>query len=281
MKTIVMLLVLVCSVSLAHTDLEKGRYVDGILMRTMYVASDDSWALEGRDPDPHNVLGSWEGFLGRPGGEGWTSGWSMAERRAAFDWYLERLSTTNCCCMSSLDKSKVFIAFATCKKFAYTNAVPMLRGAALNPNCVHRDLAIEVGVDYGNVSPQTTDFVETVVTNMSGYTREERAVACSRYASKVLSMSPTNSHDVVVRDAALRCLYRNRYAGVVSANMLDKLFVSKIDGYEYSSNRLEYARFVLACPERRRNHEKKYVTITNQLLSSEHPLAQLTIGEGK
>ncbi len=279
MKAIVVLLVFMSCVGYSHTDAEKRRYVDAILTRTANVASDDNWASEGRDPDPNNVLESWEGFLGRPGGNTWVGGWSIAERRAAFDWYLETLTTTNSLSFSDNDKVKVFMAFGTCKRFSYTNSVHLLRRAALNPNCVHRDLAIEIGVDLGDVGPSATEFVETIITNGAGYTREERVTACCCYADKVLSMVPSNDNEVVARDAAVRNLYKNRFVGgVIGANALDTLFVSQIGGYEYSSNRLENAKFVLASPECRSRTVKKYTAITNQLLSSGQPLRWINVG---
>ena len=279
MKVILLLSLLVCFVGFAHTDAEKSRYVDGILMSAMYVASDDNWASEGRDPDPDNVLSTWEGFLGRPGDDSWTSNWSMEERRAAFDWYLGQLSTTNCLAFSSLERGKVLTAFARCKRLAYTNSVPLLRRAALNPNCAYRDLAIEIGVDLGDVGPSTTEFVETIITNVAGYTRDERVMACCCYVDKVLSMVPSDNHEVAARNTAVRNLYKNRFVGgVIGANALDALFVSQIGGYEYSSNRLENAKFVLASPECRSRTVKKYTAITNQLLSSGQPLRWINVG---
>ena len=282
MRAIVVLLVFMSCVGYSHTDVEKWRYVDAILTRASMVASDDNWASEGRDPDPNNVLSSWEGFLGRPGGDTWAGGWSIAERRAAFDWYLEILTITNSLAFSSNDKGNVLSAFARCKRLAYTNAVPLLRRAALNPNCAHRDLAIEVGVDLGDVGPSSTEFVETIITNVVGYTRDERVMACCCYVDKVLSMVPSDNHEVAARNTAVRNLYKNRFVGgVIGANALDALFVSQIGGYEYSSNRLENAKFVLASSECRSRTVKKYTAITNQLLTSGRPLVLLTIGEGE
>ena len=282
MRAIVVLLVFMSCVGYSHTDAEKWRYVDAILTRASMVASDDNWASEGRDPDPNNVLSSWEGFLGSPGGGTWAGGWSIAERRAAFDWYLEILTITNSLAFSSNDKGNVLSAFARCKRLAYTNAVPLLRRAALNPNCAHRDLAIEVGVDLGDVGPSSTEFVETIITNVAGYTRDERVMACCCYVDKVLSMVPSDNHEVAARNTAVRNLYKNRFVGgVIGANALDALFVSQIGGYEYSSNRLENAKFVLASSECRSRTVKKYTAITNQLLTSGRPLVLLTIGEGE
>ena len=221
MKTMTLLLVFLSCVGYSHTDEEKSRYVNGILEGALYVASDDNWSVEGRDPDPDNVLSTWEGFLGRPGGDSWVSGWSLAERRSAFDWYLATLATTNCLAFSSMDKRKVLLAFARCKRLCYTNAVPFLRGAALNPNCVHRDFAIEFSLELGRVDVPTTRFVETIMTNLSAFTRVERGIACGVYADKILNSSPWKATDVEVRNDALRSLYRNRMVDVAGVNMLD------------------------------------------------------------
>ena len=47
-----------------------------------------------------------------------------------------------------------------------------------------------------------------------------------------------------------------------------------------SSNRLEFANFVLGHPDARDFNIRKFTSVTNQLLSSGQPLVQLDIGEG-
>ena len=279
MRAIVVLLVFMSCVGYSHTDVEKWRYVDAILTRASMVASDDNWASEGRDPDPNNVLSSWEGFLGRPGGDTWAGGWSIAERRAAFDWYLEILTITNSLAFSSNDKGNVLSAFARCKRLAYTNAVPQLRRAALNPNCAHRDLAIEIGVDLGDVGPSSTEFVETIFTNTVVFSRAERGYAAGVYACKVMKTSPQGGMASSNVSAAVGMFYRNRMVDRAACLPIDDLLCAKLDGYVSSSNRLETLKYILSLQGLDNEIKTEFTATTNRLLSSDHPLVQLTIGE--
>lgn len=277
MKKVLLFVFLGSYVCLAFTDTEKSRYIRDTLTGVLLVSSDDTWSMEERNPDPHGVLSSWEGFLGRPTNE---SPWSLTERRAAFDWYLNELATTNALMMSALDRRLVKVALTRCKSLSYTNAVPFLQRAALNPNGAYRNFAIEFSLELGRVDVPTTRFVETIMTNLSAFTRVERGIACGVYADKILNSSSLEATAVEVRNDALRSLYRNRMVDVAGVNMLDTLFVSSFAGYEFSSNRLEFARFVLTHPNRIEANTRKFTAITNQLLSSGRPLVQLTIGEG-
>ncbi len=278
MKAIVVLLVFMSCVGYSHTDAEKWRYVDAILTRTANVASDDNWASEGRDPDQNNVLESWEGFLGRPGGNTWAGGWSIAERRAAFDWYLETLAMTNSIAFPDDDKVKVFMAFGTCKRLAYTNAVPLIRRAALNPNCVHRDLAIEAGVDLGDVGPSSTEFVETIVTNTVVFSRSERGYAAGVYACKVRNMNHAGGMASSNVSAAVEMFYRNRMVDRAACLPIDDLLCAKLIGYASSSNRLETLKYILSLQGLDNEIKAEFTATTNKLLSSDQPLRQINVG---
>ena len=117
MKVIVVLLVFMSWVGYSHTDAEKRRYVDAILTRTANVASDDNWASEGRDPDPNNVLESWEGFLGRPGGNTWVGGWSIVGGTQSQPCSLyDEMADAMSCSTSSTVSTKSWISVARRKK---------------------------------------------------------------------------------------------------------------------------------------------------------------------
>ena len=111
------------------------------------------------------------------------------------------------------------------------------------------------------------------------FTREERGCACGHYIDRLLKL-PDGTQSRQTTEKSIQTFYRHRLYDVAGSHMLDKLFVSKISGYEYSSNRLEHANFVLCHPDRRDFHRQKFSAITNQLLSSGQPLRQLTIDEG-
>lgn len=219
-----------------------------------------------------------------------TNDFTFAENRAAFDYFLTTLATNDCqrgvSHLTSADEMRSLWAeedayrglFMLLKDIGYTNACPHLRGLALNPRGIMRVDAIKLAVQLGAVDSEATGFVENIITNSAdclGW--RERGYAYSEYAKKVHSCS--NRNDVC--EHAAEMFYRNRWMDWRIAPSCDTVLSSVIDGYAQSSNRLEYANWVLRSTQGLGwGAYSRFVSITNQLLSSGQPLRQLTIGEG-
>ena len=73
----------------AHTTSESNMVVRCALLHVAYGGSCQPH-LEVPPPD-YEPPNTWHGFLG-----GDTNGWTLAEKKAAFDWYLRTLGTKNC-----------------------------------------------------------------------------------------------------------------------------------------------------------------------------------------
>ena len=254
---------------LAHTLAETNAVIRGALGNFVCYSARGIGDLP-RRVSPTEVPSTWSGFLGGHLNDGWT----LEEKKAAFDWYLGTLGTNDCVALSGWDKGLVRAALVQCKSLHHTNCVPAMKALALNPRGIQRQRALTLAIEFGNIDEDMVVFVESIMTNSASYTIEERGVAVGKFSSKLLASNATNSVD------AVRMLYHHRQLGLAGVNMLDNLFSARIGGYAMSSNRLEFANFVLGHPDARDFNIRKFTSVTNQLLSSGQPLVQLTIGEG-
>ena len=210
-------------------------------------------------------------------------GWTPEGKRAAFSSFLEEMGSFD---FSGKDRRHIYtavLALGQYRRMNYTNALPAIRRLALNPTFPSEPSwrwdAIKMVIEQTGATEDGLHFVETILTNKTVFTREERGCACGHYIDRLLKL-PDGTQSRQTTEKSIQTFYRHRLYDVAGSHMLDKLFVSKISGYEYSSNRLEHANFVLCHPDRRDFHRQKFSAITNQLLSSGQPLRQLTIDEG-
>jgi hypothetical protein len=260
---------------LAHSPAETNNLVRGMLASIVFAANDN--LLAGRPwIGSREAPVTWPGFLGRDESHGWT----LAEKKAAFAWYLSTLGTTDCKSLSALDRQCVRVALDQCRTLNYTEAASSLKALALNPRGICRDDAIELAIRYGTIDDSMTIFVESIITNSGHYSFRERGRASDQYAWRLFSFNATNSVQREIRDAGVRMFYRNRLSESGETSMVDKLFLKYIDGYGSSSNRLIFAINSFSYPVCSELFGEYFTSVTNQLLSSGRPLVQLDIGEG-
>ena len=209
-----------------------------------------------------------------------TPGWTHEEKKAAFGYYLSTLGTNDCVSMSGFDKKMILVAVNHCLELKFTEAWPSMKALALNPRGIERALAIETAITLGPVDDAMTDFVEQIGTNVASYGYVERGTYCF-YQQRLAAIPATNATEVAVRDRAVRRFYNHRIgpsaAGAVSR---DFLFRDYIEGYAQSSNRLEFANYVLTNAECQSHVRRYFTSITNQLLSSGQPLRQVNLDAG-
>ena len=199
---------------------------------------------------------------------------------AAFDWYLSTLGTNDCQSMDHFGRTDVMVAVGKCEQFDYTNSAPALKALALNPRGGCREDAIALTIRFMPVDDAMTEFVETIMTNSTGYSLQERGTASCRYADRLLSFNATNEAQSNIVQRAVLMFYRNRLAASASYSIVDRLFVRNIDSYEMSSNRLEHALNALSLPNCVSPARRTFTSVTNQLLSSGQPLPWIEVGTG-
>ena len=253
-----------------HTPAETNELVSAMLGNVLFFAS-DNW-VDNAGISSREAPVTWPGFLGRDESHGWT----LAEKKAAFEWYLSTLGTNDCMALRGKKRHYVSIAVDQCRVLNYVEAVPLLKAIALNPKGICRQDAMKLVIKFGSVDDTTTEFVETIITNVSGYSSGERVECYWEYAKKLQQDPCTNGTCA----SALSMFYRNRKVSGTGAATLDRLFSDKIVGYANSSNRLDTALSMLMVTNMRPQFVEYFVGVTNQLLSSGQPLPWINVGGG-
>lgn len=258
----------------AFSPAETNRVVRKLVYRAMRLSGCHTIPDEGTPYNPDEDLGTWHGFLGVDE----TNGWTVVAKKAAFDWYLSTLGSCDCRSLSRRDKLLVLNAVEMCGMLAYTNAVPDLKALAYNANGIYREEAIKTVLNFSSVDDATTLFVEGIVTNDVKFGMVERGDACGVYAHNIMTRQATNDVQRAAKERAWKMLYRHRMLDLIGTGILDSLFVSQIQGYESSSNRLEFAEYVLSHPDSDSDDIRRFTSVTNQLLSSGQPLPWIEVG---
>ena len=208
--------------------------------------------------------------------------WTPKEKKAAFDAFLEGMGRHDYSSETNDFQSVTELAVSQCAFMNYTVALPWIKELFLNPTCSHR---VRMHV-IRNVVPmlplnlESISFAEQVFTNTTVFAVKERGFLCDFYISRMLE-GATNGlcTTSLVQESASR-FYQYRKIDATGGLTFDELFAKGIEGYSTSSNRLDFALFILTnsgCDPYDRKH---FTAVTNQLFSSGQPLRQLTIGEG-
>ena len=177
---------LLASVGYAHTESETNAVAKSML-EFILLSVNDNLDDVGDDVE-YEAIATWPSFLALGESEGWTP----PEKKAAFAWYLSMLGTNDCTSLSATDQELVRIALSKCEEFDYAEAVASYKALALNPKGIYRYRAIELAVKYSPFDDSTTEFVETIMTNLTSYSIRESGAASCQYANKLLSYNATN-----------------------------------------------------------------------------------------
>lgn len=209
-----------------------------------------------------------------------TNGWTRTECEMAFDKYLSWISTNNMSAVDSQDRMFARGALAQCRDMKYTKALDTIRTYALNTTAIDRVTVIGRAVQFGGVDEASASFVEAIVTNKAQFSYHDISWAIPAYCDKLRSVNTNDAEAVAIRARGARLFYANRLDWQDSS-ALDDLFVAAFPGYDFSSNRLEYANHVLSWTTNSdwRAMRDHFVAITNQLLFSGQPLNVITVGE--
>ena len=257
--------------ALPHTENEKlevGRYMARFVKaRTSYDHIDEALANYREWSRP-------EVFFGIN-----IDGWTVDEKKDAFDAYIRYIATTNCANEESPDHVASISAIEQCCWMSRTNELASIRQFVLNTQHPYRFLITKPVIELGGLDNASIDFAEAVATNVTEFSRGERGVAFGMLSKK---LSQANVGDLDVSNACNRItsmFYRNKQLSVAGALSIDKLLAERLNGYAASSNRLETALFVLSQTNRTDRVTEHFTTVTNQLLSSGQPLNMITVGE--
>ncbi len=270
---------LYCLTASAHTESEylyKARDMIGTLLSSGWDSEEEMLEnQQSNDPLYHWNYTSQDDFFGFFV----TNGCTRAECEMAFDKYLSWISTNNMSAVDSQDRMFARGALAQCRDMKYTKALDTIRTYALNTTAIDRVTVIGRAVQFGGVDEASASFVEAIVTNKAQFSYHDISWAIPAYCDKLRSINTNDAEKVAIRARGARLFYANRLEWP-DASALDDVFVAAFPGYDFSSNRLDYANHVLSWTTNNdwRAMRDHFVAITNQLLSSGQPLSVITVG---
>jgi len=271
---------LYCLTASAHTEgeyLNKARDMIGTLLSSGWDSEEEMLEhQQSDDPLYHWNYTSQDDFFGFFV----TNGWSRSECEVAFDKYLAWISTNDMTAVDSQDRMFARSALGQCEAMKYAKALETIRAYAMNTTAIDRVSVIDTAVRFGGVDDASASFIDTIVTNKAGFSYHDISWAIPSYCNKLRSINTNDAAAVAIRARGARLFYANRLEWK-DASALDDLFVAAFPGYDFSSNRLEYAAHVLSWTTNNdwRAMREHFVAITNQLLSSGQPLDVITVGE--
>ena len=271
---------LYCMTAFAHTDSEylyMARDMIGTLLSSGWDSEEEMLEhQQSDDPLYHWNYTSQDDFFGFFV----TNGWTRGDCEMAFDKYLAWVSTNDMSAVDSQEKMFARSAFAQCRDMKYTKALDTIRTYALNTTAIDRVTVIGRAVQFGGVDEASASFVEAIVTNKAQFSYRDISWAIPAYCDKLRSINTNDAEKVAIRARGARLFYANRLEWP-DASALDDVFVAALPGYDFSSNRLDYANHVLSWTTNNdwRAMRDHFVAITNQLLSSGQPLNVITVGE--
>ena len=269
-KRILLFSALISLSALSHTESEKldtARYMVNVV--------DANTSFDTISDAPAHIL-EWsrpEVFFGIN-----INGWTVDEKKNAFDAYIRYIATTNCADEESPDHVASISAITQCCWMSRTNELESIRQFVLNTQHPYRNRITGSVLELGGLDNESIDFAEAIATNTVAFGRSERGRAFGVLWKK---LSQANIGDSVASNACNRItgmFYRNKQLSVAGALSIDKLLAERLNGYAASSNRLETALFVLSQTNRVARVTEYFEAVTNQLLSSGQPLEVLDVG---
>lgn len=207
---------------------------------------------------------TWNGFLG----EDETNGLTRAAKKACFDWYLNFIAT-NTCALTAEQTNLAMVAVSQCSDLTYTNAWRSLVGMTRNPLLPLRDQAGVMAMTFTPNSDILLSLGMEAYKNSIQLSVADRAWIVDAFADRLSLLDDMRSARVVNR------IFLDRANECQAAMAFDRLFVSRVPGYEYSSNRLETARAILRNPDSWDFQNDYFADVTNRLLNAARPLVEV------
>ena len=274
MKSEKTLLVVACCIigwaipALSHTAAESNAVV-----RSMLSMADHFWiSLLHLDDSVLNwpaTPETWNGFLQL----GINKGWTLEEKNAAFDWYLESMSRQDIQALSPRNKDLLLTAVFQCEKHCHTNSYLSLERLAVNASGRLREDAMRTAIACAPLDDALLSFTENVATNSVVFELKERYFGLAKLRDK-FGMVPVNAD---MTNKVIGLYYRLRNDGYISI-CCDGVLTNRLDGYAMSSNRLDVARNMLSLTNIHPRVIAYYVGVTNELISSGQPLRRINVG---
>ena len=234
-----------------------------------YAAMDNEDDLDADEEYPVRYT-DWNGMLDAVALPGLT----RQDKDAALTGYLMAQSTNSLSSVDAEERELIRIALCECRDLNHTNTLPIVRNFFLNPTALYMDEPAYLYYRWASVDDDFVFVTRSFLSNTSVMARESKPTDLLYLGNAINRHKEALGKDTAYTNA-VNLVYQFRGLCPESAIALDRLYITQIDGYALSSNRLETVRGWLEstnCTSEVRAH---CAAVTNQLMNVGHPLAEV------
>ena len=282
--TIYIIFAIISYTAFAHTQEECVRYASEIVdMMLIAPEWDDCIDEESTDEEIEVLYPTMDSAFesGMPSNS-CAYGWTVSERRQAFDDFIQSISSTNRTIASKEYLNVGAYALLCSTEKGYTNIMPQVK-AIISSHCAPcKDSALTYLLRLEEPSDELTDIIIGVQSNKTDFTMHDRRRAMGNYVRSLCSVAADMPS--VVSNAAVR-FYANR-AVVDQMRALDMLLLNTYPNYAISSNRFDIASTAInQIPDDSTEFFdiklKEYFTaVTNSIIKSSQPQCEISALRG-
>ena len=199
-------------------------------------------------------------------------GWTIAEKKAAFDSYLSTFPSIADEGLRSNAGVEAAYVLNFCVEKGYTNALGCAKEvlAATNTPAICKRVAADMFKKFADSSDETMEYIQCVLTNANCLSDYNARIAFFDSSIVKLNAACDRGATNVVRRVASTLL--GALNGDPASMSLDALLLRVCEGYGGSSNRLAIACGTLAAHPENQVVVSYFSPITNQLLNAVQPL---------
>lgn len=199
------------------------------------------------------------------------SGLSRSDKDAALFNYLMRQSTNDLSRVDGEVRELIRVGLCECRDLNHTNIFPVVRNLLMNPTASYMDEHVYLYYKWASIGEDFLVVTRSFLSNTSLVARAGRSVNLLDIDNSINRHKKVFGGDVWFTNA-VNLVYQLRGSCPESAEVLDGMLLSKISGYEYSSNRLETVRAWIDSAKCTSEGMAYCVSVTNRLMNAPHPL---------
>lgn len=201
-----------------------------------------------------------------------SQGWTIAEKKAAFDNYLATFpSLQDKGPFSSVGVEEAYVLYF-CRDKDYTNALGCAKAvlAATNTPAVCKRAAADIFSKFADASDETLDYIQAVLTNANCLLDYNVRISFFDSSVERLNAALDRGSTNTARNASSTLL--GVLNGDAAGRTLDAFLLRAYEDYGGSSNRLALACSTLSANPQNPVAFAYFTPITNMLLNAEQPL---------
>lgn len=201
-------------------------------------------------------------------------GLSRHDKDSALFDYLMMQSTNDLSRVDSEVRELIRIGMCECRDLKHTNVFPVVRNLFLNPTASYMDEPIYLYYKWAPLDEDYLAVTRAFLSNTSSVARASKSADLLYLDDSINRHKEAFKQDVWFTNAVM-LVYQLRRLCPECAEVIDGMLMSKISGYEYSSNRLETVTAWLGSAECTSDGKSYCAVITNRLMNAPQPLIEI------